>query len=73
MYINCDYWWSLVSLSLLSSSLCPGPNISSIMYSPNGLHLATGLTNGEVQVFETSSSSSIFFLMKHKVCDQVLL
>ena len=45
----------------------PGAKISSVTYSPNGCHLATGLSNGEVQVFETSSSSPVFYLMRHKV------
>ena len=41
--------------------------ISSVIYSPDAAHLAAGLSTGEVEVFEMSSSSSIFTLSKPEV------
>ena len=40
--------------------------VTSLCYSPNGAHLAVGLTSGEIQVFDIDSNSCIFTLRPHK-------
>ena len=54
----------------LTAHLCSSStdvSITSLSYSPDASHLATGLTTGEVKVFEISSSNVIFTLSKPEV------
>lgn len=57
--------WEANSATLLHKfSTTEGTQVTSLSYSPDGAHLAAGLSNGEVQVFEISSSGPIFTLQK---------
>ena len=55
--------WETRTGNLLQKFTMSGvTSINALCYSPNGAHLAVGLSSGEVQVFEILSSSPIFFL-----------
>lgn len=57
----------ILPLTVHLCSYSTGVSITSLSYSPDASHLATGLTTGEVKVFEISSSSVIFTLSKPEV------